>query len=86
MYPAILDSLAAYDEQITEFDRALDLAIQTGQAIEVVLDAYLKGTPHESISEPVQHCDDGSRSGETGDGQEASGRLSPWWFGDAAGI
>ena len=86
MYPAILDSLAAYDEQTTEFDRALDLAIQTGQAIEVVLDAYLKGTPHEPISELVQHCVDGTRSGKAGDGQETSRCLSPWWFGYASGI
>lgn len=86
MYPAILDSLAAYDDQITEFDRALNLAIQTGQTIEVVLDAYLKGTSYEPISEPVQHCDDRPRPREVGDGQEASGRLSAWWFRDAAGI
>ncbi len=86
MYRSILDSLAEYDAETTALYAALDAAVYSNQSIEIVLADYMKGTPHESISEPIQYGNDRPCSGETGNEQEAPGRLPPWWFGDASGI
>ncbi len=86
MFSSILNSLADYDAEATAVDAAFETAMRTGQAIEIVLSQIYKGTPYESFSEFVQHDNDRPCAGETGDGAEASRRISTGWFGDAAGI
>jgi hypothetical protein len=86
MLSSILNSLADYDAEATAVDAAFETAIRTGRAIEIVLSEIYKGTPYESFSEFVQHDNDRPCAGETGDGAQASGRVSTDWFGDAAGI